>query len=210
MNIWMKQTKRKTLLTKNSTLWEHNSTVQRKFNFHWWHLKPFIKIYLQSECIEKYQFELCSKYDREYRFDAILGKDVLCRKLRLICCKHSNNVARKVETLSKRTIYVVRQIYLVARHNFYVASVVTLYHDCKTSKCCNRCIFSLTTCELLRHVASCFIRPVHYKTLNPWKPMSYYILNIKNHVTIIIKLHRATRLRLYAEVWQWLWRNFYV
>ena len=28
---------------------------------------------LQSECIEKYQFELCLKYDREYDFDVILG-----------------------------------------------------------------------------------------------------------------------------------------
>ena len=32
-----------------------------------------IIIYLQSECIEKYQFELCLKYDREHDFDAILG-----------------------------------------------------------------------------------------------------------------------------------------
>ena len=35
--------------------------------------KNMLIIYLQSECIEKYQFELCSKYDREYGFDAILG-----------------------------------------------------------------------------------------------------------------------------------------
>ena len=27
--------------------------------------------YLQSECIEKYQFKLCSKYDREYGFDVL-------------------------------------------------------------------------------------------------------------------------------------------
>ena len=49
------------------------------------------------------------------------------------------------------------QFYLVAQHNFHVASVVTLYYDCKTSKCCNRCIFSLTTCEVLRHTASFFL-----------------------------------------------------
>ena len=30
-------------------------------------------IYLQNECIEKYQFELCSKYDGERDFDVILG-----------------------------------------------------------------------------------------------------------------------------------------
>ena len=29
-------------------------------------------IYLQSECIEHYQFELCSKYDREYGFDVMV------------------------------------------------------------------------------------------------------------------------------------------
>ena len=32
-----------------------------------------IRICLQSEYVEKYQFELCSKYDREYDFDVILG-----------------------------------------------------------------------------------------------------------------------------------------
>ena len=31
-----------------------------------------IIIYHQSECIDKYQIELCSKYDREYDFDVIL------------------------------------------------------------------------------------------------------------------------------------------
>ena len=30
-------------------------------------------IYFQSECIENYQFKLCSKCDREYGFDIILG-----------------------------------------------------------------------------------------------------------------------------------------
>ena len=56
----------------------------------------------------------------------------------------------QVETPSKRTILVARQIY-------HVALVVTLYHDCKTSKCCNRCIFSLTVCEVLRYAASFFL-----------------------------------------------------
>ena len=41
------------------------------------------------------------------------------------------------------------KIYLVAQNNFYVALVVTSYHDCKTSKCCNRCIFNLATDEVL-------------------------------------------------------------
>ena len=119
-------------------------------------------MYPQSECFEKYQLELCSEYEREYDFDVILGQVVLCRRLRWICCKLSNDVARQVETPNKRTDFV-------ARRNFYVAPVVTLYHDCKTSKCCNRCIFSLITCELLRHVASCCAAFVRYiiKTLIP-------------------------------------------
>ena len=32
-----------------------------------------IIIYLQSECIERYQLELCSKYDRKYDFDVIVA-----------------------------------------------------------------------------------------------------------------------------------------
>ena len=84
-------------------------------------------------------------------------KIVLCRKLRWICRKHANDVARQVETPSKKTTFAARHIYLVTRHNFHVASVVTLYHDCKTSKCCNGCIFSLTTCEVLRHAVSYFL-----------------------------------------------------
>ena len=38
--------------------------------------------YYQSKCIEKYQFQLCSKYDREHDFDVILSRVVPCRKLR--------------------------------------------------------------------------------------------------------------------------------
>ena len=40
--------------------------------------KKTIVIYLQSECIEKCQVEVCSKYDREYDFEVILGKVLLC------------------------------------------------------------------------------------------------------------------------------------
>ena len=35
--------------------------------------KVKIIVYLQSECIEKYQVELCSKYDRKHDFDVIPG-----------------------------------------------------------------------------------------------------------------------------------------
>ena len=33
-----------------------------------------LNIYLQSECIEKYQFELCSKYDRKMVLTSYLEK----------------------------------------------------------------------------------------------------------------------------------------
>ena len=52
-------------------------------------------IYLQSECTEKYQLEL---------FDVIVESVVPCRKLRWICCKHSNYVARQVAIPGKSTM----------------------------------------------------------------------------------------------------------
>ena len=91
------------------------------------HSLKCIIIYLQSDCIEKHQFRLCSKYDREHDFDVIL------------CRKHP-----------KATILAVRR-------NFHVALEVTLHHDWKTSRWCNRCIISLTTCEVLRHATSSFL-----------------------------------------------------
>ena len=60
--------------------------------------------------------------------------NVPCRKLRWICHKHSDDVARQVETPGKRIIFVARQISFVVGHNFLVASMVTLYHDCKQVK----------------------------------------------------------------------------
>ena len=84
-------------------------------SFQWRELKCYILttfiIYLQSECIEKYQFKLYSKCDREHDFDVILGHVVPCRKLRWIYRKHLYDVARQVETPGKSIIFVARQIY---------------------------------------------------------------------------------------------------
>ena len=55
-----------------------------KHSFQLCDLLGFI-IYLQSECIKKYQFELCSKYGKEHDFDVMLGLVVPCRKLKWIC-----------------------------------------------------------------------------------------------------------------------------
>ena len=91
-----------------------------------------------------------------------------------------NDVALQVAIPGKATIFVARQIYLVARHSFYVALEVTLYHDWKTSRCCNRDILVWITmkyCDMLHHF--CCFRAVYCKTLIPSMPMSYYVLNIK-------------------------------
>ena len=53
----------------------------------------------------------------------------------------------------KSTIFAVRQICNVTRNDFNVTLEDTSYHDCRISRCCNRCIFSLTTYEVLRHAA---------------------------------------------------------
>ena len=148
---------------------------------------------------KKYQVVLCSKYDREHNFDVILRLAVPCRRLKWACCKHANDVGRQFETPGKWTIIVARQIYFVVRHNFHVALEVTLRHDWKISGYCNTCIFSSTTCEVLRQAAPFFAAFVRY-TINIYSIKTYVLLHFehKNDVTIIIKLHRATRLWLIA------------
>ena len=84
------------------------------------------------------------------------------------------------------------------RHNFQLASEVTLYYDWKISTCCNRCIlvWLLVKCCNPQHHFCC-IRPVYYKTFIPWIPMLYYILNI-NDITVIMRCHKTARLLLVA------------
>ena len=84
---------------------------------------------LWTECIEKCQFQLSSKYDREHDFDVIIGHIVPCRKLWWICRKHSNDVAQRVEAPDKSTIfYICRATGLSCRLE------VTLNDDPKTHR----------------------------------------------------------------------------
>ena len=78
-------------------------------------------IYLQSECIEKYLFKSCSKYDRDHDSDVIFRQVTPFPKLRCICRKHKNDVAQQLETPGESTIFVARQIHFVVRHNLHVA-----------------------------------------------------------------------------------------
>ena len=115
-----------------------------------------------SECIEKHQLEVCSKYDREHDFSVIIGSVLPCNKLRWICRKHSNDVVRQVEIPGKSTILSHDKFTFDAVHNFRVASEVTLHHYFETLRYCKRCIFSLITCKVFNNTATFFSAFVQY------------------------------------------------
>ena len=80
-------------------------------------------MYLQTECTEKFQCQLSSKYDREHDFDVILRQVVPCRKLRWICLKHPNDVARQVETqqfLSRDKFFLSRGMTFLSRGGYVI------------------------------------------------------------------------------------------
>ena len=136
----------------------------------------------------KVSVELCSKYDRERHFDVILGRVIPCCKLwcTWICCKHSNNVARQVETPGNLIVSV-------ARHNFHVGSevkyTITVIHlDIAKKHFWFDHLWNIATC-----CSICCILLVSYKSIYS---MNTYVLvhfEYKNNITIIIKLNRATR-----------------
>ena len=45
-----------------------------------------------------------------------------------------------------RQQFLSRDRFIFVQHNFHVALEVMLQHDWETSRCCNRCIFSLIAC----------------------------------------------------------------
>ena len=64
-----------TVVLKSILVWDvfiRNTVNQIEKSTKIMEINEFI-IHFQSECIEKYQFKLCSKYDREYGFAVILG-----------------------------------------------------------------------------------------------------------------------------------------
>ena len=56
-------------------------------------------------------------------------------------------------------------------NSFHAALEVKLYYDCKTSRCCNRCNFCLTTCGVLRHATPFFL---HLLGINQSLMLSQY------------------------------------
>ena len=104
-----------------------------------------------------------------------------CRRLRRLCRKRSNNVARHDKTPVKSTIVARHdktpvKSTIVARHEFHVAKE---WHYIVTFTHLEVAIHALSVCPLLqccdiRHNFWC--RPVYYKTLILWNSLIYTIL----------------------------------
>ena len=92
-----------------------------------------------------------------------------CRRLRWLCRKHSNNVARHDKTLAKSTflsrdmssmsrssdimlwlLYIKKLQYMHFQFDYFCVAV-TLCCDFYTLRSCNTCTFSLTTFAVLRN-----------------------------------------------------------
>ena len=71
-----------------------------------------------------------------------------------------------------------------------------LTHDSYIHGCSNTQIFSFTNFQVLRHATPSSVAFVRYTVLQNMKIYVLFHFEHKNDVTIIIKLHRATRLRL--------------
>ena len=119
-----------------------------------------------------------------------------CRRLRWLCCEHSNNVARHDKTPLKSTFCGRTKIFCQATQ-VSGCVLVTLCYDFYTFRSCNACIFSLTTSAVLwislyiydiRHNFCCCC-PVHYKTFyeTAW---SILFWSHKIDVTNLVKVHR--------------------
>ena len=80
-----------------------------------------------------------------------------CRRLRWLCRKHSNNVARHDKTPVKSTLLSCDMTKLQLSQHFCRATWVsccvgvTLCCDSHTFRSCNTCTFILTTFTMLRH-----------------------------------------------------------
>ena len=61
----------------------------------------------------------------------------------------------RIQVMSRDTLGQVTGQFLSCKSTISMSQRLLRYTDkCKTSRCSNRCIFSLTTCEVLRHAAS--------------------------------------------------------
>ena len=87
-----------------------------------------------------------------------------CQRLKWLCRKHSNNVARHDKAPVKLTLLSPTKIFCRATWVSYRVGV-TLCCDFYKFRSCNTCTFSLTTSAVLRHTTIFCCCPVYYKTL---------------------------------------------
>ena len=88
--------------------------------------------------------------------------------------------------------------YSVVRHESLLAYKVTLYHDNYAHRYCNTSSFRFTISEVLRHVTS--LLRLSGMLQRTYSMNTYVLLHFEHRkdVTTIIKLQRATLLRLLA------------
>ena len=111
-----------------------------------------------------------------------------CRRLRRLCRKRSDNVARHDKTPVKSTL-LSRNKDILSRDTSFMSRridiMLWLLH-----RSCNTCTFSLPTFAVLRHTTIFWCRPVYYKTLILWSSWSILFWNHANDVTSLVKVHR--------------------
>ena len=111
-----------------------------------------------------------------------------CRRLRWLCRKHSNNVARH-DKIPVKSILLSRGKDILSHDTSLMSRRCDIMLWLYTFRSCNRCIFSLTTCAVLR--------PTTYLLLSVWyigkhlfyeTAWSILCWSQKNDVTSLVKV----------------------
>ena len=125
-------------------------------------------------------YPMVLKSNRSSLWRHIIGT---CRRLRWLCRKHSEIVARHDKTPVKST-FLSRDTNLMSRR-----SDIMLQHLYRSF---NTCTFSLTTCAMLRHTTKCFAAVVRYIIKHLFYETAWSILfwSHKDDVTSLVKVHR--------------------
>ena len=120
-----------------------------------------------------------------------------CRRLRRLCRKHSNNIARHDKTPVKSTL-LSRDKHILSRD----MKGVTLYCDFYTFRSCITCTFSLTTCLQvcdIRHILL-LSSGILYNTCSMKQPDIYYFETINMTSQAQSKFTENTLLRLVFSI----------
>ena len=121
-----------------------------------------------------------------------------CRRLRRLCRKHSNNVARHDKIQLSQHFCRATKIFCGPTLSFMSRRSCEFY----TFRSCNTCAFSLTTFAELRQDIIFCCRPVYYKTLirSMRQPDLYCFETIKMTPQAWSNFTENTRLRLVSSI----------